>query len=671
MSETYRVLYAEDNSSDSDLAREYFSVHVPDIRLDIVENGASCLSLLQQQPYDGLLLDNHLPDMDASDVLTKLATQKITIPVVVATSVGDEELVVRLLRLGAWDYIPKQDDYIARLPVVVRRAVAEHRRRRDVAHPAHRGQRRILYIERHAADVDLTVRQLSDQAPHLRLDVVRSCREALHRLQDTSFDLVLTDLRLPDMSALDFLREVRSRALPVPVVIVTGGGDEQTAVAALQLGAYDYIVKRDGYVTQLPYALDNAIDRFHLVQTNRRLEGELADRERAESERAHLTEQLQRAQKIDSLGRLAGGVAHDFNNLLTVITGHADLIQAQPGSHDSLRDSVNEIRSAAIRATELTRQLLAFSRRQLLQPRVLDLNASIRESSKMLRRLLGEDVELQTVLAPELGRVKADPGQLDQVLVNLAVNARDAMPRGGKLTIETGNVTVDAEEAQRHPSFKAGTYILLAVSDTGAGIAKEDMPYIFEPFFTTKDQGQGTGLGLSMVYGIVKQSGGWIWAYSEKDHGTTFKIYLPRVRGPLTVTDGAAEPESPRGTEIILVVEDDDTVRKLTCHVLRKHGYQVIEAANGADALVVCEKQQSAIALLVSDVVMPRMSGPELATRLKTLHPEMKILYTSGYTDAAVVRHGLSEETMNFLQKPFTPKQLTRKVRDVLDQSGS
>jgi DNA-binding NtrC family response regulator len=270
VSETYRVLYAEDNSSDSDLAREYFSVHVPDIRLDIVENGASCLSLLQQQPYDGLLLDNHLPDMDASDVLTKLATQKITIPVVVATSVGDEELVVRLLRLGAWDYIPKQDDYIARLPVVVRRAVAEHRRRRDVAHPAHRGQRRILYIERHAADVDLTARQLSEQAPHLRLEVVGSSREALQRLHDTSFDAVLTDLRMPDMNALDFLREVRSRALPVPVVIVTGRGDEETAVAALKLGAYDYIVKRDDYVTQLPYALDNAIDRFHLTQTNQR-----------------------------------------------------------------------------------------------------------------------------------------------------------------------------------------------------------------------------------------------------------------------------------------------------------------------------------------------------------------------------------------------------------------
>jgi CheY-like chemotaxis protein len=267
--------------------------------------------------------------------------------------------------------------------------------------------------------------------------------------------------------------------------------------------------------------------------------------------------------------------------------------------------------------------------------------------------------------------LNGDDDKLKQALLQVFENALDAMPRGGTLTIETRNVTVDAEEAQRHPSFKPGTYILLAVSDTGGGIGKEDMPYIIEPFFTTKEQGHGTGLGLSMVYGIVKQSGGWIYVYSEKDHGTTFTIYLPRVRGPLTMAEGAAEPESPRGSEIILVVEDDDTVRKLTCHVLRKHGYQVIEAANGGDALAVCEKQQSPIALLVSDVVMPRMSGPELATRLKALHPEMKILYTSGYTDAAVVRHGLSEETMNFLQKPFTPSQLTRKVRDVLDQSGA
>ena len=670
MSETFRLLYAEDNSADSDLTRQYFSAHAPDIRLDVVESGASCLARLREHEYDGLLLDNHLPDLDAIDVLRSLAAKKTAVPVVVVTSVGDEELVVRLLRLGAWDYVPKQGAYIEKLPVIVRRAMAERRARREPGHPTWREARRVLYIERHDADIDLTARHLAEHAPHLRLDVVRSSKEALQRVQDTTVDLVLTDLRMPDMGALDFLREVRARALQVPTVVVTGQGDEQTAVAALKLGAYDYIVKRDDYLTQLPSAIDNSIDRFRLAQVNRQLETELADRERAEAERARLAELLQRAQKIDSLGRLAGGVAHDFNNLLTVITGHADLISVQLGNDDPLHDSVTEIKAAAVRAGELTRQLLAFSRRQLLQPRVLDLNASIRESTKMLRRLLGEDVELATVLDTALARIKADPGQLDQVLVNLAVNARDAMPRGGKLTIETRNVTVDAEEAQRHPSFQPGTYVLLAVSDTGAGIADKDMPYIFEPFFTTKGQGQGTGLGLSMVYGIVKQSGGWIWAYSEPGRGTTFKIYLPRVEARLTPVDPAAEPDSPRGSETILVVEDDETVRKLTCHVLRKHGYEVMEASNGGEALLTCEAHREPIPLLISDVVMPRMSGPELAARLQTLHPEMRVLYTSGYTDAAVVRHGLSEDTMWFLQKPFTPSQLARKVRDVLDHPG-
>jgi two-component system cell cycle sensor histidine kinase/response regulator CckA len=672
VNEAIRLLYAEDSRTDSDLTREHFAIHAPDIQIDVVETGEACLARVEHGQHDALLLDNRLPDMDASDVLKALTDRNIEVPVVVATAVGDEELVVRLVRLGAWDYVAKDGDYIQRLPAVLRSAIAEYGRRHAQGYAVRRRPRRVLYIERHPADIDLTARHMAEHAPHVHVEIVRSSKEALARLNDSAFDLVLTDLRMPDMNALDLLRELRHRALSVPVVVVTGKGDETAAVAALKLGAYDYIVKRDDYLTQLPYALDNAIDRFQLAEVNQRLQTELAERERMETERTRLAEQLRQAQKIDSLGRLAGGVAHDFNNLLTVIAGHADLMLQDLDENDPLRESVGDIKSAATRAADLTRQLLAFSRRQILRPRVVDLNDTIRESTRMLRRLLGEDVELVTLLDPGLGRVKADPGQLDQVIVNLAVNARDAMPQGGKLTIETRNVAIEQRDAQRHVSFQPGSYVLIAISDSGVGMNADILPHIFEPFFTTKEQGKGTGLGLSMVYGIVKQSGGWIWVYSEPGHGTTVKVYLPRVEPPLTeVEERPAEIESPRGGETILVVEDEEAVRKLTCHILRKYGYDVIETANGGEALLTCERHVLPIPLLLTDVVMPRMSGPALAARLRQLHPEMKVLYTSGYTDAAVVDRGLLDQSVSFLQKPFTPSELGRKVREVLDSPAS
>ena len=406
------------------------------------------------------------------------------------------------------------------------------------------------------------------------------------------------------MDTLDFLRQLRQRNLSVPAVVVTGRGDETTAVAALKLGAYDYICKREGYLTQVPYAIDNAIDRFHLTQLNRRLQAELAERERAEAERARLSEQLQQAQKIESLGRLAGGVAHDFNNLLTVITGHADLLLERLAPDAPLRENVKNMIAATKRASDLTRQLLAFSRRQVLQPRVMDLNESIRESTSMLSRLLSEPIELVTILDPDLGHVKADPSQLNQLLVNLAVNARDAMPRGGRLTIETHNVGSDEQEAQRHSSRPPGNYVVLAVSDTGIGIDNDVLPHIFEPFFTTKEHGKGTGLGLSTVYGIVQQSGGWLWVDSEVGRGTTFKIYLPRVEGAVTVIGPPPALDNPRGDETVLVVEDQQEVRSLMRHVLGTHGYDVIEAPEGRAAVEACEAVARPISLLITDVVM-------------------------------------------------------------------
>jgi PAS domain S-box-containing protein len=388
---------------------------------------------------------------------------------------------------------------------------------------------------------------------------------------------------------------------------------------------------------------------------------------RNEEIKARLAEELRQTQKIDSLGRLAGGIAHDFNNLLTVIQGHTDHVLQELPQGDPLRASIDDVRTAAARASDLTRQLLAFSRRQVLHPRVVDLNALLVESTKMLRRLLGEDIELHTAFAKDLGNVKADPGQLDQVILNLAINGRDAMAGGGKLTIETRNVWIDDAAAERHPSFRAGAYVMLALSDTGCGIGADVLPRIFEPFFTTKAQGRGTGLGLSMVYGIVKQSGGWIWVYSEPGHGTTFQIYLPRVDEAATAPLHPPLVAPGQGTESVLVVEDEDAVRKLTCYALKRLGYVVLEAANGADALRVCEQRAEPIALLITDVIMPGMSGPQLVSRLSALHPEMKVLYTSGYTDSAVVHHGALHDTGAFLQKPFTPSELGRKVREVLD----
>jgi CheY-like chemotaxis protein len=361
-------------------------------------------------------------------------------------------------------------------------------------------------------------------------------------------------------------------------------------------------------------------------------------------------------------------VAHDFNNLLTTINGYADLMLPELDPEDPLHSSLTEIRKAGERAADLTRQLLALSRRQLLQPRVFSLNSLITDSSKMLKRLLGEDIELVTVLDPNVGQVKADAGQMDQVILNLAVNARDAMPQGGTLTLETRHIVLDEVYAEKHLSLQPGSYVMLAISDTGCGMDAHTLSQIYEPFFTTKERGKGTGLGLPMVYGIVQQSGGSIWVYSEPGHGTTFKIYLPRIEEPaVKAEEKRAEPDSPHGSETVLVVEDDDLVRQLTCQALRKYGYQVVEAANGGEAILACERHQRPIPLMVTDLVMPQMSGRELAVRLRALQPQMQVLYMSGYTDDAVIRHGLLDPAVYFLQKPFTPSALAHKVLNVLD----
>lgn len=388
------------------------------------------------------------------------------------------------------------------------------------------------------------------------------------------------------------------------------------------------------------------------------------------TERKRLETQFFQSQKMETIGRFAGGIAHDFNNLLTVIKGYTQLSLSQIQEGDPCRENIEEIKGAAERAAELTNQLLTFSRRQILDMKVLDLNTIVRSLEKMTGRIIGEDIEMLTVLDDRLGRVKTDPGQIEQVILNLVVNARDAMPAGGKLAIETANVVLDDTYVRTHIGVTPGSYVMLSVSDTGCGMSPEIKELIFEPFFTTKEEGKGTGLGLSTIYGIVRQSGGNIWVYSEPGRGTTFKIYLPRVEeetGALPVQDDT--DHLPKGNETVLLVEDDPSLRALAARVLRYQGYKVLEATSGHEAIGIArENVQEKIPLLLTDVVMPCMGGKELVKRMKTLHPEIRVLFISGYTDHAITYHAGLKPGTPFLQKPFSPTALAKKVREVLDQ---
>jgi two-component system, cell cycle sensor histidine kinase and response regulator CckA len=387
------------------------------------------------------------------------------------------------------------------------------------------------------------------------------------------------------------------------------------------------------------------------------------------TERLKLEIQFRQAQRLESVGRLAGGVAHDFNNLLTVINGYSEMVLADLPAGEHAREALLQIREAGERAAQLTRQLLAFSRQQVIEPAILDINAIITDTFKLLRRLIGEDVQLVTRLAQDLGHVVADPGQIQQIVMNLAVNARDAMPGGGTLLIETENTSFDETYCAAHPEVRLGPHVMLAITDTGTGMTPEVQAKIFDPFFTTKEIGKGTGLGLATVYGMVKQSRGWIWVYSEPGRGTTFKIYLPRTDEPLS------KPRTPvlrglQGTETILVVEDQTDLRALAVTALSRYGYSVHGAGSGNDALAFCRDFESPIHLVLTDVVMPDMNGRELAGRMSALRPDTHILYMSGYTANVIVHHGVVDDGVAFLQKPFTPESLAAKVREVLSVNG-
>jgi two-component system cell cycle sensor histidine kinase/response regulator CckA len=421
--------------------------------------------------------------------------------------------------------------------------------------------------------------------------------------------------------------------------------------------------KKNGETLILEKALtplrDGAGEITHFISTGRDI-----------TERRKLESDLQQAHKMDAIGRLAGGVAHDFNNLLLVISAYAELMLDSLGETDPLRRNVAEIMGASRRAADLTRQLLAFGRKQMQSLQILDLNTVIGEITGMLPRLIGEDIELVFAPGKDLGKVKADPTQIEQIVMNLAANARDAMPGGGRLSVETTRVRVEESYVQRHAIVPPGDYVLLTVTDSGQGIAPEHLAHIFEPFYTTKEAGKGTGLGLATVYGIVKQNGGFVWVYSEPGLGTTFKVYLPQVQGlSCEVAVAKLAEGSPRGCETLLLVEDETLVRMASSQFLTRSGYSVLEASNGEEALRVSRAHAGRIDLMITDVVMPKMGGPMLAEWLADERPNMKVLFVSGYAENPVLRHGKVDVTTRFLQKPFSGKMLARKVREVVEES--
>jgi two-component system cell cycle sensor histidine kinase/response regulator CckA len=514
---------------------------------------------------------------------------------------------------------------------------------------------RLLLVEDSADDAELLLRELRRAGYDPTYTRVQMAAELKAALAAGSWDLVISDYILPRFSAPEALAIIQHSRLDLPFIIVSGAIGEETAVAAMLAGARDYIMK-------------DKLGRLGPAIVRELREAEMR------REREQLEEQFRRVQRIEAIGRLAGAVAHDFNNLLTVIRGRSELLLKRLGPNDPGRCEADLIRDAATKAASLTRQLLIFSRGEVLQAKVLDLNAVITEIEPMLRRLVGEGITFYTALAPALGSVKADQAQIEQVIMNLLVNARDAMPNGGCLSIVTANAELGEDYCRSHVDARPGPHVMLAVSDTGVGMDPDTQAHLFEPFFTTKGPDQGTGLGLAVVYGIVKQSGGWISVVSEPGRGTAFTIYLPRVDAEVERTAALGTwAGSLDGSETILLVEDQPEVQATACDILQQHGYTVLVAGHGGEALQLAAQYAGEIHLLLTDVVMPHVGGRELVRRLVPLRPHMKVLYMSGYTDETVSDY--KSLGAAFVQKPFTLDVLARKVREVLngpqEQGGS
>jgi hypothetical protein len=626
-----RVLLVEDSEDDSRLLVRELERAGYAVEFARVETAAAMAHALETDAWDAVISDFSMPTFSAPAALAQLKASGLDLPFIIVSGTIGEEVAVAAMKAGAHDFLTKHN--LARLVAAVERELREASERKA----------------RQSAE-----RSLRESEAHLRA------------ILDNALDGILT---IDGAGRIDSSNPAAERIFGYAADELVGrpfeelvtpdaGGDAARSLAALrQPGAREVLGRRK---SGRSFPMDLAVSRAQ--QPGRRL---LIAIVRDITERKELEAQLRHMLKTETIGRLAGGIAHDFNNLLAVILSYASLALRDLPPGTRLRSDLDEIVQAGQRAAGLTRQLLAFSRRQVLEPRILGLNDLIVDMNKMLRRLIGEDVVLSVDPATEIGTVRADRGQLEQVLMNLVVNARDAMPEGGVVTIETRDAVVDEERARRH-GVGPGVYVRLAVSDTGVGMSDDVKAHLFEPFFTSKDAGRGTGLGLATSYGIIRQSGGFFEVESSPGRGARFEVYLPRLAQP---ADAAREEalEVPRGTETVLVVEDEPALREVAVRGLRELGYVVLEAADGSEALRVADRFDGRIHLLLTDVVMPGLGGRKVAERLRAVRPELKVLFTSGYTDGAFLSQANLDSSMSFLQKPFTVATLARKVRESVE----
>jgi len=645
MSEPLHVLVVEDSPTDARLMIHALEREDRTLESQRVEDPAAMRAALERRHWDVIIADWTMPKFSATAALAMVQQMKLDIPFIIVSGTVGEDLAVDAMRAGAHDYVLK--DNMARLAPAVDREVRDANARAA----SRRANAQLQLSEARfarLAESGIIGIVVADVAGN-----VLEANDAYLTMIGYSRDEVLSGAaRWSDMTPAEWK------------------ATDDVAVARLQTHGVAHawekeLIRKDGSrvpvligVAMLDYP--NCICFIADLTERKRVEGAL-----------HRTEGfLRQSQKMEAIGSLAGGVAHDFNNLLTVILSYCSLLIADLKPADAMRADLEEVQAAARRAADLTRQLLVFSRKQILQPVLVDLTESALQVERMLNRLIGEDIELTTVGAPALGKVMADPSQIEQIIMNLAVNARDAMPEGGSLLIETADVVLDEAYAAEHAGVTPGRHVMLGVTDTGAGMDKALQARIFEPFFTTKEKGRGTGLGLSIVFGIVEQSGGSIAVDSEPGHGTTFRIYFPRADDAVASACETVNPDAvaQHGVETILLVEDDEQVRNVARMILRRSGYRVLEAQSGGDALLICEQHPAAIDLLLADVVMPRMSGCQLAARLKCIRPEMRVLYMSGYADNSIMEPGILDADIALLQKPLTLESLTRKVRLVLAQ---
>jgi two-component system, cell cycle sensor histidine kinase and response regulator CckA len=637
-----RVLIVEDSPTDATLvARELHRLD-REVTFERVETADALRTALRSQEWDAIICDWSLPKFSAMEALSCVKELALDIPFVVVSGSVGEETAVEAMRAGASDYVLK--DKLVRLAPALERELEQRQGReagRRTQDALRSSETRFIRLWE-SGIVGITIGNF--------LGAVHDANDAFLRMVGRSrSELQLGKLQWEAMTPPEWKHA------------------DEAAVELLQSQGFapaweKELIRKDG--ERVPVLVGVAmLDHPTCIAVMT----DLTQRKRAEKALVDSEKQLRLTQKMEAIGSLAGGVAHDFNNILSVILSYTGMLLGDLPAGDPMAESLEEIRQAGQRAAALTRQLLLFSRHQVVEPIVINLNDVLAGMDKLLRRILGEDVEVVSVPGADLSRVIADPSHIEQVIMNLVVNARDAMPTGGKLTLETKNVVLDEAYAEQHHGVKPGPYVLLAVTDTGLGMDKETQLRIFEPFFTTKERGKGTGLGLSTVFGIVNQSGGSISVESDPSVGTTFKAYFPSSERAPEEARKAAAPPVLTGTETILLIEDEEHVRAVSRAILARNGYNVVEVRSPGEALEVCGNPSKAIHLVLTDIVMPKMSGPELAKRLRSVRPEIKLLYMSGYTDDTIIRHGMLDTKTAFLQKPFTPEDLLRKVREVLD----